>query len=245
MNVHLLPYLIYRPYLDFASWCKMSLLRKINIYIFSGLVSIPEPHIALGYFLFLKLNCGLYKQLCITPGISGLITYLCSVSIGSFWGLSIAEEKQAGVTGAGDCLHGVSAHAVICLEQPPWQFLQSSSSYLFQEAFFASILGRIRSHSLIWVPLPCGYIENLSQHKTPCIRIYFCSHLPFELVRSLRQLRPPNTMFLFSKLVIVIHLENLGLEVTGFVSFLARGFTVSTCDNKITSMLKQLLKDTY
>lgn len=69
--------------------------------------------------------------------------------------------------------------------------------------------------------------------KLSMIISYFCSCLLHELVRSLTQLRPPNTILQFNKLV--IHLENSGLEASFFVF---GEETHNFCDDEINLHVK-------
>lgn len=49
-----------------------------------------------------------------------------------------------------------------------WSF----SSHLFQEAFFAPILGSTKRHPLIWAVLPCGLIEEYLSTKYSVLLIF-------------------------------------------------------------------------
>ena len=96
------------------------------------------------------------------------------------------------ITGFGGCLT-----ESLCMLFSPQNsllpFAWSFSSHLFQEDFFAPILGSTKRHSLICPSLWTD--RRISQHKVLCIISYFCTHLFHELVRCLRQMSPPNTSF--------------------------------------------------
>lgn len=96
------------------------------------------------------------------------------------------------ITGFGGCLTE-SLRMLFSPQNSRLPFAWSFNSHLFQEDFFAPILGSTKRHSLICPSLWTD--RRISQHKVLCIISYFCTHLFHELVRCLRQMSPPNTRF--------------------------------------------------